>query len=240
MVMTAPGRSKPTLQKCVDSIWQAGFRRFILSEDPGYWPEITTRGEFSRRAASVDKPLGPWPHFLDLLPLSYQLNEAGGGLLIVQDDVILPKGLAAWLTIKPEWRLQRHIASLWLPSFFHVEPPYDDICNTQAKPGDIEWWSLGRHDLPRRAYGALAILMTLSVAGELQEWGRPEQGMSKADYRLGEFCKDTGHTWLYPTRSLVEHAGADNSSLSKVPRQKVYTLANNPVKDCEIEEPEVE
>jgi hypothetical protein len=57
--------------------------------------------------------------------------------------------------------------------------------------------------------------------------------MSRADYWLGKFCKDEFLNWAYPTRSLCQHIGEGDSTLSNDERSPLYRLADNPVEDCE-------
>jgi hypothetical protein len=231
-VTTASGRERCTLRATLDSIYEAGWAEVVLSGDGEDPPDLPGLRVEARRRCSGPKRLGPWPHWLDVVRHALRSCDDWDSLLVVQDDVRLARNLRWWLDSRLcEWRRPTTgVASLWLPGCY---PRDNELCrqHRDVHPDQVEFWPLPTGDLPRKAYGALALVLHRHVALAVTSWAG-HNGSSKADYWLGKFCKERGWNWLYPSRSLAQHTGEGDSTLDTGDRSPLYRLATNPVTDC--------
>lgn len=228
--MTAPGRKWPTLRATLESVEGAGWGDVLVSADTTEPDDVGGCVSIVRHRRTGGKQLGPWPHLLDLL--QYVLaNDRWDRLLVLQDDVQLATGLRPWLE---HWcRYQDHgvgVRSLWLPSWHATETLQERYLSHSCDL--VAWWPIRQKDLPRRAYGALATAWTRRSAKLLVDDPPRKSGMAKADLRLGQWCKAAGLDWLYPTRSLCQHVGQQNSTLREDEPYGGYRVALNPLLSC--------
>lgn len=221
-MLTAP-RPKPTLSKTLASVEAAGWREFVLSLDNCPMPERPEAGLIHRYWRHEMYSLGPWPHYVAALRRSLR-TLSWDALCVLQDDVVLAKGLRDALesSALASWQRCHGLVSLWLAGWHSRNPNW---------VGQSFWWRLPPSELPRRCYGALAMIwrrwQVQAIVGS-----PPGEGRTRADYWIGRFCKDENVPLIYPQRSFVQHAGEGNSTLGDTPRSKQYRLADDPISDC--------
>lgn len=230
IVLTAPGRKTPTLRRTIESVVAAGWSDLLISVDTRL-PETLDDMQAILRYRNAGVRPGPWPHLLDAVRHSLVWRD-WDSLLIVQDDISLAVGCRRWLETRAAWMTQSvALASLWLPAW-HSDNSIPPHVLAACWP-EIAWWMLKPEDLPRRAYGALAIVLSRDSATALSCWVGAAGSLSKADFWLGKWCKESGKSWLYPFRSLCQHEGEGDSTISNDHRSPLYRMADNPVTDCD-------
>jgi hypothetical protein len=150
----------------------------------------------------ADKRRGPWEMLKFSLSIGVQLAD---WVVCWQDDVTAAKGTADWLLAQIE--LEPQLKSCGCLSLYAAEA----LTNGVSKTG---WHEVKPDDLPRRAYGALALAFPAESARLLlakPPTYRPSvQSVARglhADLNCGLFCKQSGRPWLFHLPSLVQHTG---------------------------------
>lgn len=133
---------------------------------------------------------GNWRKCLELA-----LGRPCNRVLILEDDVELSAGLADYLECH---RPPAGIASLYC-SAFH------DTSNS------IFGW-IPVHDVPKRAYGALAYSMPPDIGRAFLETAPLTHKPNGTDHAVGLWCKKQRHAYFVHSPSFVIHRG-DNSCL---------------------------
>ena len=177
-ITTAP-RGAETLTKTIASLAAAGWPNPDVFADPG-------AGSQSWR--------GSWGNFLFALRALTRGCPCADAYAIFQDDVLLAAGLRAWL--EPQlWPCP----SVGLLSLYTASAVAVDLL-----PG---WNALPHHATPRRAYGALGLLIPAHVAKLLLENPPYPNEKTKTDIFLAMWAKEHRLSWVNHKPSLAEHIG---------------------------------
>lgn len=157
-----------------------------------------------------DRSLGPWPNLQTLLGSLTMTYPEADAYLVIQDDVRLMQYLKDYIeaaimkdartVIEACVKLPRVVWSLWCPKV-HDNP---DVKYAH-------WKQLSDDDLPRKAYGALAYVLPREVAKELSSVKFRGASRTKADFYVGEYCKEESVPYLIHRPSLALHLGTKSS-----------------------------
>jgi len=203
-VTTAP-REKPTLERSLISLKEAGWENSRLFAEPGTpIPEQFQYLPISQR----DNTLGAFPNWYLALSEMVMREPRAEAFFICQDDVLLSAGLRDYLEQK-----------LWPSSDLGVVSVYCPSHYTNSKPKDSK---AGFHIEQRgwNSWGALAYLFSnrsarsfLSSAHVLNHRGYgPVNGLRNIDSVVGAWCKKSGHPYYVHSPSLARHIG-DTSTI---------------------------
>lgn len=190
--ITTAGRRQSTVERCIDSVMQAGWEDIRLFVDadghvPTQYVDLPT--------TKHDAQLGAWPNYhLALLEL-YQRNPRADAYMIVQDDVV----------VYPRPELRPHLeAVLW---------PETDICVISLFCSQLyakDTWGWHRYH-KRWQWGAQAFIFSATALRRFLAnnmtvdhclWS--DRGI---DTVIGVWAKQNAVPIYYPTPSLVQHVG---------------------------------
>lgn len=194
-VTTAP-RRKPTLEACLSSLVQAGWNQLRLFAEPG--TEIPAAFSYLP-VALRDGVLGAFPNWYLSLAELVMRNPHADAYFLCQDDVLLSRGLRAYLeqTLWPAPDVG--IVSVYCPSHYAVG---------QTKGFHIEnrgWdsWGALAYIFPNPS--ARAVLTDPAVLNHRHHG--PAEGLRNIDSLLGSFCRRRRLRYLVHVPSLAQHIG---------------------------------
>lgn len=222
-VTTAPRRTN-YLPTCLESMRLAGWADPLVLAEPG----AEVPGFCNVRINK--KSIGPWPNALQGFRMlssssTYQRPDA---IMLVQDDVVLAKGLRPWLEQQLEWGGAEIAENAGVVSVY---------CPTiHAQRNQKRWWPLPLVDVPRRCYGACAVVLPIKSVFMLLANPQGEGCRTKADIWLGRHCAANSLDWWYHTPSLAQHIGAVSTlsdNLSEE-REAIYRRAEEFVDDVQF------
>lgn len=150
---------------------------------------------------------GPWKNFkktlTELSRKEPNLEDPFPVCLVLQDDILLTENLKEYLE---------------LDSFIHDEIESGSIMSLYTSAyhhnEEIGWHSIPSDDLPRKCYGALAVMMSRDTAIELLEQSKNGLGVScknKTDFWIGKFCQVNERHYLQHSPSFCFHLGIVSS-----------------------------
>jgi len=182
-VLTSP-RPKATLQTAVASLAQAGY------DGPEVWIHEDS------------PPSGHYTAYLSALAATLDARPKAEAIFLLEDDVILCRGLADYLD-RELWPAE--------PDTIGLVSPYCPAAYAPRRRG------LGRQWRTQNRGWALAgsqawIFPRLSAERIVETLG-PRQSNYNADAEIGKFLQTAGLACWYHSPSLVEHIGIGNSAL---------------------------
>ena len=200
LAITTASRGENYYDQCVRSLVKAGFTQAVVAVDGGeqswYGDAHWDFEDGCVLSCNNRQSIGPWPNFLHAMRLALADKPDAAGVMVVQDDVIVAKGLRGWLD-----------KNLWpgLAPLCGVVSVYCAGANVErGRPG---WWYYDEGDLPSKPYGACCVILERKIAERLLANPPGHGGRTKTDIRLGKFCKDSGRRYWTHTPSLAQHIG---------------------------------
>lgn len=199
-VTTAP-RQVPTLDRCLDSLADAGWDRPRLFVDgPVDIPERFA----SLPRTSREPRVGAWPSYFLALSELLMREPRADAYLLVQDDAIFAAGLGVRDYLEQV---------LWPGRRPGVVSLFCSRAYTQATPG---WVPMRKHWV----LGALAFVFARELAVEFiadlevvrHRTSRERDGLAGIDWCVGRWSLRRGFPVYFPTPSLVQHIG-DTSTI---------------------------
>jgi len=178
------------LPTTLQSIAAAGWESPTVYSEPGSPVPATHRASESTVAK------GPWPNFFRAVGEMVAKRPAADAYLIFQDDIYVCRDLRAWLEpqLWPTVGKQPGVLSLYTSEFTQRDRPRG-------------WFEIVGDDLPRRCYGALAIVLPAASARRLL-LARPGRGaLAMTEIWLGRFCREKQLPWVQHCPGFVEHIG---------------------------------
>lgn len=188
--MTTAPRAVDYIEETLEGIRQAGWHETPLVSGEAGSPLPKGCLSFRNKIS-----LGPWPNFRRVLELLLAVPWRVDRYLLMQDDVLLSKNLRS--------RLDAEVLSDDCIYSLYCAGPNDS-------GGENEWHEI--EGVPKKAYGALAYMMTARVAERLLAWKPPNASRTKTDFWVGRFCRDEGLKYLCHSPSYAKHIG-DRSAL---------------------------
>lgn len=221
--VTTTERGNPTLSRTLASLKAGGFDRVYVFSDGGQ-PEIDPSFDLPELEIVVrPKRLGAWSNWLLSFSELNLRHPDAARYAIIQDDVLVPRNLAAWLDRNiddshPVWSLFCAGAhSTTNPGWLNVSPGHGGYayCGAQAFVVPREW--------------SLKLLGDPGILSHKRN--PPGRGLPKSHWRgdgehhvdgaIGRYAHDAGFPVKTHYPSIVSHVG-DMSSL--YPGKKLETL----------------
>jgi hypothetical protein len=190
-------RPQPTLLETLASLRDAGFGGPTLVCEPGTVLPYIPGGHF---AMTSHVHMGPWGALRKAIEIGLGPPLDAEWIVQFQDDIKLAAGTRDWLISEIDsGRLDGcGAASLYCNSAHSDEA---------IAGGETGWITIPPDDLPRRAYGALALVFSAESARMLlADPPNPTQKI-RCDLNVGTFCKLTGRNFLVHCPSLCQHCG---------------------------------
>lgn len=177
----------------------------LLAIEAAGWPDPLVLAEPSApvpaayRASRSKEPPGPWPNFCRGLR-ELVAADPKATTVIFQDDVDVARNLRPWLETQ-----------LW---------PFDELPGVLSlytaggvwrgrAPG---WFKLEPDLLPRRAWGALAIVLPAESARLLLNDLPGRGSLRMTDVLLAKWCKRAGLSWIQHAPGFCEHVGQESTT----------------------------
>jgi hypothetical protein len=195
--VTTAKRRVPTLGSTLMSLVDAGFLPTIIAEPNEGAP--TSVGSF--KVLVSEKRLGPWGALRRALTIGVERKP--DFVAVFQDDVRLAHGTREWLLEQLAGPDGERLWSAGVVSLYTASA-YDDGIEYKG------WLEVPRGDLPRRAYGALALVFPVESAKLLlASPPNPEQRI-RADLNTAMWARLANRSFLCHSPSLVWHTGLDS------------------------------
>lgn len=190
-VTTAP-RRHDYLPDTLASLAESGFPKPIIFAERG----APVPDDCDVRVS--DASPGSWPNFRRALAGLVAESPHAVAYAVFQDDIAVTPNCAAWVESR-----------LWPSEKCGVLSLYTAETTGRGKAG---WFQIPRELLPRRAFGACAIIMPCEAAKMLGRDRKLGAGtMTLTDQWLGKFCKEHGLQWWQHQPSLIRHLGEVSS-----------------------------
>jgi hypothetical protein len=194
--ITTSRRRIPTLEQCVHSVRRAGWESPVLFIDGDMEiPESLSGLPSCRRIPNV----GAFPNYALSLMELFMRDPHADAYMMLQDDAVFPGTSAVRSYLEDV---------LWLEEIPGIVSLY---CSTEYQQQIAGWY---RFDAPW-VWGAVAFIFSNEMARAWLASSRVcdhralvnDQGLSKIDVMIGQFCQSKGVPIHYPSPSLVQHIG---------------------------------
>jgi hypothetical protein len=199
-VTTAP-RRRPTLDRCLASLVQAGWSDVRVFAEPG--TEIADA--FAHLPVTLrDSVLGAFPNWYLSLAELVMREPRADAYFLCQDDALLSSGLRGYLerTLWPAADVG--VVSVYCPSHYAIGRPAGFHVENRG------WASWGAVAYLFPNPSARAVLTDLAVLNHRPHG--PAEGMRNIDSVVGSFCQRKGLGYYVHVPSLSQHIG-DTSTI---------------------------
>ncbi|HUT09045.1 MAG TPA: hypothetical protein VMY42_00980 [Thermoguttaceae bacterium] len=194
-ITTAP-RPRPTLERTMQALTDAGWDRYSIFAEPGAPLPLVDpdRIRVYRRPATLDI----WQNWITGLADLLAAYPEADAFFMLQDDVLLCRGLRDYLE-RVLWPADHRVG---------ICSPYQPAPYLAEHPGagfylQNRGWYLA---------GALTWIIPPATARSLLPTWANFEAERQLDARIGNWCLETGRSVWYHSPSLAQHLGLGNSA----------------------------